>query len=46
MTALESLMRRKERPLPPKGCSWAFYIFLLLLAILLFVAYLFYTKTP
>jgi len=38
----EGLMRRKDRPLPPKGCSWAFYIFLFLLLAGLIIAYLFY----
>ncbi len=30
---------RKDRPLPKRGCSWAFYIFLLLLAVFLVVMY-------
>ncbi len=33
------LFRRKDRPLPPKGCSIAFYIFLALLFVLLAVLY-------
>lgn len=34
------LLRRKDRPLPPKGCSIAFYIFLLALFILLALLYI------
>lgn len=34
------LLRRKDRPLPPKGCSIAFYIFLLALFIFLAVLYI------
>lgn len=33
------LLRRKERPLPPQGCSIAFYIFLLVLFAALVVLY-------
>lgn len=32
--------RKIDRPMPPQGCSWAFFIFLALLFIGLFVAYL------
>lgn len=42
MTTFESLMRRKERPLPPKGCSVAFYVFLLLLAAGFILTYIVY----
>lgn len=38
------MMRRKDRPLPPRGCSWAFYIFLLVMLLLLVAAYLVYRK--
>lgn len=34
-----AIFRRKDRPLPKRGCSWAFYIFMLLL--LLFLAFMF-----
>lgn len=34
------IFRRKDRPLPPKGCSIAFYIFLLALFVFLIVLYL------
>lgn len=33
---------RKDRPLPKVGCSWAFYVFLLLLVVLLVVFYVQY----
>lgn len=33
------LMLRKDRPLPKAGCSWAFYIGLLLLIAYLVVMY-------
>ena len=36
------LFMRKDRPLPKPGCSWAFFIFLGLLAIGLVVMYLLY----
>ncbi len=36
------LFLRKDRPLPKAGCSWAFYIFLLLLAAFLVVMYIRY----
>ncbi len=42
MTTFESLMRRKDRPLPKRGCSWAFYIFLFLLTAFLVVSYIIY----
>ena len=34
------LLRRKDRPLPPKGCSIAFYVFLIGLFIFLAVLYI------
>lgn len=40
-----SLFRRKDRPLPPRGCSVAFYIFLLLLFALLIVSYILYKNS-
>ncbi len=36
------LMLRKDRPLPKRGCSWAFYIVLLLLIAYLVVSYIQY----
>lgn len=33
---------RKDRPLPKRGCSWAFYIFLGLIALALAAMYLIY----
>ena len=33
------LLLRKDRPLPKQGCSWAFYIFMLLL--LIYLVYMF-----
>lgn len=33
---------RKDRPLPKKGCSWAFFIFLGLLTLGVAVMYIFY----
>ena len=33
-----------DRPLPARGCSWAFYLFLLALTAFLVVMYLFYKK--
>lgn len=38
------MFMRKERPLPKPGCSWAFYIFLLLLAVGLIIMYIIYRK--
>lgn len=35
-------LRRKDRPLPPQGCSVAFYIFLFLLLAGLAVCYIFF----
>jgi len=34
------LLRRKDRPLPPQGCSIAFYIFLILLFVGLALVYI------
>ena len=39
---LKRLLLRKDRPLPKAGCSWAFYIVLLLLIaylVIMFVKY-------
>lgn len=36
------LFLRKDRPLPKRGCSTAFFIFLALLVILLIVYYIIY----
>lgn len=36
------LFMRKDRPLPKRGCSWAFFIFLGLLTLGLVVMYVFY----
>lgn len=38
------ILRRKDRPLPPKGCSVAFYIFLLALFIGLALCYILFRK--
>lgn len=38
------LFMRKDRPLPKAGCSWAFFIFLGLLVILIIVMYIIYKK--
>ena len=38
----QSLLRRKDRPLPKAGCSWAFYIALLLIIAYLIVMFLKY----
>ena len=37
-------LRRKDRPLPPKGCSVAFYVFLVLLIIFLAVYFVKYSN--
>jgi len=37
-----TFLRRKDRPLPKTGCSWAFYIVLLLMVIYLVVMFLKY----
>lgn len=34
------LLLRKDRPLPKPGCSWAFYIFLILLIAYLIISYI------
>jgi len=36
------LMTRKERPLPKAGCSWAFYLLLLLLIVYLVIMFIKY----
>jgi hypothetical protein len=36
------LLLRKDRPLPKAGCSWAFYIVLLLLMVFLAVMFIKY----
>lgn len=38
------LFVRKDRPLPKRGCSWAFYIFLALLTLALVIMYIQYSK--
>ncbi len=38
------LFMRMDRPLPKRGCSWAFFIFLGLLTLGLIVMYLLYKK--
>ncbi|MBR3529459.1 MAG: hypothetical protein IKN84_07340 [Bacteroidales bacterium] len=38
------LMLRKDRPLPKAGCSWAFYIVLLLLIVYLVVMFVKYKQ--
>lgn len=38
------LLSRKERPLPKAGCSWAFYIFLLIIIIYLIVMFIRYNN--
>ena len=40
----QSLLRRKDRPLPKAGCSWAFYLFLLLLMLFLVIMYFIYNN--
>lgn len=42
MSTFEDLMRRKQRPLPKAGCSWAFYIFIILMALALFASYIYF----
>lgn len=39
-----SILRRKDRPLPKRGCSWAFYIVLFLLIGYLVVMYIKYKQ--
>lgn len=36
------LFMRRDRPLPKQGCSWAFYIFLVLLALGVGTMYIIY----
>ena len=38
------LLLRKDRPLPKAGCSWAFYVFLLLIIVYLAFMYIKYSK--
>ncbi|MCR4931303.1 MAG: hypothetical protein K5918_02550 [Bacteroidales bacterium] len=38
------MLLRKDRPLPKAGCSWAFYIVLLLMVIYLIVMFVKYQK--
>ncbi len=39
------IFMRKDRPLPKRGCSWAFFIGLGLLTVGLIVVYLFYRQS-
>jgi hypothetical protein len=39
------MLLRKDRPLPKAGCSWAFYIVLLLLTIYLTIMFFKYRNT-
>ena len=39
------IFMRKDRPLPKRGCSWAFFIFLGLLTAGLVFMYLFYKQS-
>ena len=36
------IFTRKDRPLPKKGCSWAFFIFLGILTIYLIISFIKY----
>ena len=38
------MLLRKDRPLPKAGCSWAFYIVLLMMVIYLIVMFVKYQK--
>ncbi len=38
------IFTRKDRPLPKRGCSWAFFIFLALILIFLAVMYIKYKQ--
>ena len=40
------IFMRKDRPLPKRGCSWAFFIGLGLLTVGLIVVYLSYRQSP
>ena len=40
----QSLLRRKDRPLPKAGCSWAFYIVLLLIIVYLIAMFIKYKQ--
>ena len=39
------LVTRRERPLPRAGCSWAFYLFLLLVTAFLVFSYIKYERS-
>lgn len=39
-----SFLRRKDRPLPKAGCSWAFYIVLLLIIVYLIAMFIKYKQ--
>lgn len=41
---LRRMLLRKDRPLPKAGCSWAFYIFLILLVAYLVVMFIKFKK--
>ncbi len=43
---LNRLFLRKDRPLPKRGCSVAFFIFFALLVIVLIVYYIIYKHQP
>ena len=38
------ILRRKDRPLPPRGCSIAFYIFFVALVAILIAFFLIYNS--
>lgn len=40
----QSFLRRKDRPLPKAGCSWAFYIVLLLIIVYLIAMFIKYKQ--
>lgn len=40
----DRLFNRDDRPLPPKGCSWAFYLFLLVTILVLLISYFHYKQ--
>lgn len=40
----QAFLRRKDRPLPKAGCSWAFYIALLLIFVYLIVMFIKYKQ--
>lgn len=41
----QNFLRRKDRPLPKAGCSWAFYIVLLAIIAYLIIMFLKYKTT-